>query len=181
MQLRPIVDRILSLSASIVAIAALATAVYEARINRAHQRVIVWPYVTQFNSDSGGAYQRKVQNAGIGPALIRSFQVRVDGHVMRSWDEVLAQIAPAPAGRDSGFAYSTLATGSVLTPGSSVTLLLLTDPARARRFHGAVDRRLETRVCYCSLYGDCWQASSQATEPAAVKACRAEPEIEFTQ
>ena len=34
--------------------------------------------------------------------------------------------------------------------------------------------RMNTRVCYCSLYGDCWVAETRsegAEEPAAVKAC----------
>ncbi|HEX8431606.1 MAG TPA: hypothetical protein VF625_09970, partial [Longimicrobium sp.] len=85
MQRSEVVDRILSVCAIVAAVAAVAVAVYEARIDRAHQRVSVWPYLQQSNSlTEGSPYRRVVSNAGIGPARIRSFQVRVDGKPRRN-------------------------------------------------------------------------------------------------
>jgi len=57
---------------------------------------------------------------------------------------------------------------------------LLGDSAEARRFHAVVDR-LETRVCYCSLYEECWRASSEEPAPVKVDACTDEPNADFAQ
>lgn len=88
------VDRILSLSAIVTAVVAVAVSLYEARIDRAHQKVSVWPYVEQGNSLTfGQPYRRMVRNAGIGPARIRSFQVRAAGRPVRTWSEAAAAVA----------------------------------------------------------------------------------------
>ena len=43
-------DRIMAVSAVVVALASLAVAAYEARTNREYQKVSVWPYVRQSNA-----------------------------------------------------------------------------------------------------------------------------------
>jgi len=75
-------------SATVVAVAALATAVYEARINRAVQRASLWPYLSEYHSRTASAYTFNVRNVGLGPALVRSFQLRVDGRPPRPWGDV---------------------------------------------------------------------------------------------
>ena len=93
-----VVDRVLSVSAIVAAIAAVAVAVYEARLEREHQRVSVWPYVSQFNSWVGGRYTRNVSNVGLGPALVRSFEVRVDGRPRQRWRDVIRALTGRAAG-----------------------------------------------------------------------------------
>src|SRR4051812_43022413 len=173
-----LLDRALSLAAGVVAAAALLTPLYEARINRPHQKIAVWPYLTQFNSDSGGVYTRQVANVGLGPALVRSFQVRVDGRVVRDWGAVRAALMPDAAWHRSE--STSFGLGSVLTPNGHLTLLQLGDSADARRFHSVVDR-LETQVCYCSLYDECWRVSSKATTPVKVSACPDDSQEEFAR
>ena len=172
------VDRILSLSAIVAAAAAVGVAVYEAHIDREHQRVSVWPYVQQYNSNDRGVYTRNVQNVGIGPALVRSFQVRVDGAPQRNWSEVVGVMT----GVDStvSFSYGSLGRGMVLLPGVPYTLLTLTQEQLGLAFWRQTQaERLSTRVCYCSLYGECWVNDSLADEPEAVAACPADPAEEF--
>src|SRR4051794_15201221 len=84
-QRRSIVDRIVSGSAMFVALSSLAIALYEVRMMREHDRISVWPYVSAFNSDSGGVYTLNASNAGIGPALVGSFEVTVDGKAKKDW------------------------------------------------------------------------------------------------
>src|SRR5215210_6210753 len=82
-------DRIMAVSAVVVALASLTVALYEARTNREYQKVSVWPYVKQSNAwVPGEPYTRNIANLGVGPALVKSFQVSVDGTPRRDWAEV---------------------------------------------------------------------------------------------
>lgn len=175
-----VVDRILSLCAIVAAVAAVAVSVYEARIDRAHQRVSVWPYVSQYNSNEGGSYLRVVSNVGLGPALVRSFQVRVDGRTVRSWSEAITALTGEPRGPRAAYTYGSLGRGHVLLPGAPYTLLRMPLQPTGQRFHQGVDR-MSTRVCYCSLYEECWTSDSRADEPERVRACPTDRAAEFDE
>lgn len=156
-------DRLLSVAAGVVAVAALGTAVYTAWITRQQQRITVWPYVVQQNSDSGGVYRREVVNAGLGPALVRSFELQVDGRAAHDWGPAFraAGIDTIPA----GVLTSSLGPGWVLRPGQAVDVLIIPDSAAGTKFHSRAVPHLRTVVCYCSLYGECWNADSRKTQP----------------
>lgn len=165
-----VVDRIVAICALIAAGAAVFIAVYEARLTRAHHRISVWPYVSQYNSYADTTYTRNVVNRGLGPAMVKSFQVSVDGAPQSNWGEAIAQITGMP--EPGRMVYSTFGNGTVLLPGHTATVLTLPPGDVARHFYVNVNReRLRTRVCYCSLYGECWIADSQANAPVAVDRC----------
>ncbi len=155
--------RIVGASAGLIAVAALATAVYTAWITRQQQKMSVWPYIMQANSDSGGVYNRLVRNAGLGPALVRSFELRLDGRPARDWGDVARRAGWQTPLR--GSMSSDLGAGKVLMPGQTISLVTIPDSADWHRFRRTVVPRLRTIVCYCSLYGDCWRDDSEATEP----------------
>jgi hypothetical protein len=77
---------VVSASASIVAVIALLTALYQAKLARDQAKASIWPYLIQGNSSNDG-YARIVQNVGLGPALIRGFEVTVDEHIVKNWKE----------------------------------------------------------------------------------------------
>src|SRR3954471_20945389 len=173
-------DRIMAVSAIIVAAASLTVAVYEARINREYQKISVWPYVTQSNAMAPGEpYARNVSNLGVGPALIKSFQVRVDGAPRRDW----AEVSRALTGKAiPELVYYSFHGGSVLLPDKTVAVVKIPPGDAASQFwEQAQTERLSIRVCYCSLYGDCWLHDGRAGEPSSVGACPAEVDKEFGQ
>ena len=161
------VDRLTSVAAIITAVAAVAIAVYEARINRQEQKKSVWPYVMQYNSNTDQEYTRSVENVGLGPALVRSFEVRVDDSLYSGWRPVVHALT----GADSVvYSYSYLGMGSVLRAGERfVVLRIPPGPAATAFFEHRSE--LSTKVCYCSLYGDCWLSDSERNEPSAVDSC----------
>ena len=175
-----VVDRILSLCAIVAAVAAVGVSVYEARIDRAHQRISVWPYLSQYNSNESGDYLRIVSNVGLGPALVRSFQVRVDGKTVKTWREAIFALTGEPGGPLAAYSYGSLGRGQVLLPGAPYTLLKMPLQPTGLRFHQQVDR-MWTRVCYCSLYEECWIADSAEDEPRRVGDCPAGREAEFQE
>jgi hypothetical protein len=170
-------SRIVSGSATIIAIVALATALYQARLSREQAKASVWPYLVQSNSSNSG-YSRVVQNVGLGPAIVRGFEVRVDGRPTKNWTDAAAKLGIKPSWR--GSRTTTFRAGHVVPTGGSIELLNLPDTADERMVRSAMDH-LQTWVCFCSLYGDCWENLSSDNEPKRVKACVDDPARRFMQ
>ena len=172
-----ITNRILSGSATIIAIIALATGVYQARLSRDQAKASVWPYLVQGNSSNNG-YSRIVQNVGLGPAVIRGFEVLVDGKPTRDWNDAAAKLGIHPTWR--GKRSTTFRAGLVVPTGGVIELLNLPDTADDRMIRGAIDH-LQTWVCFCSLYGDCWESRSNDYDPRRIKVCRDDPARRFVE
>jgi hypothetical protein len=177
---------VLSGSAGIMALSALAVSVYQAYTSRQQQKVSAWPYVSIVNTGAGG-YGRIVQNVGLGPALVRSFVVEVDGRPYHAWRDVAraalgadsVALAAALAEADTGVYTATLGRGVVILPGAMIEVVHAPPGPLATLLRRALnDRQTRMRVCYCSLYGDCWTAGA-ATEPVPTDRCPDDPAREF--
>ena len=182
---REFLDNVLSASAAVVAVCALAVSAYQAIIMRQQLKQSAWPYLIQGNSGTT-TYSRIVQNVGLGPALVRSFIIEVDGRPVHYWGEarelVEARAAtPLPALPANAKTYgSTLSRGLVLLPGTPFEIYHTEDSAVSARMRAVLnDDRVRMRVCYCSLYNDCWITDSRAREPVATRACPPESTREF--
>ena len=105
---RDFVDRLTSVAAIITAVAAVGIAVYEAHITREQQKKSVWPYVMQYNTYGGQDYLRFVENAGLGPAIVSSFEIRVGDSTYTRWEPVVTALT----GSDTAFfIYSSFGDG----------------------------------------------------------------------
>jgi hypothetical protein len=176
---RSLVGRLVSASAMLVALSSLGIALYEARMTREHDKLSVWPYVGTYHTmtDSGTSFE--VQNVGIGPAVVRSFQLRVDGKRRRDWGDVLGALG-VPSLEGVPNYYSSFGRGTVILPGKQIRLFYIGAGNAARVFHREAGPRMVARVCYCSLYQDCWVVEDSAsTEPREVRACADDPASEF--
>jgi hypothetical protein len=178
-RVRILLDRVLSASAGVVALSALAVSVYQTAIMREQQRMSAWPYVLIQNAwaKPSSGYSIRAMNQGLGPALVRSIEVRADGVPQETWEGA----ARVLLGRHVRVYFSTLHRGSVLLPGADRAIAEIPVDSDAVAFWTAAQQplrsdsargRLEIFACYCSLYGECWQNDSNRDEPARVKACR---------
>ena len=173
------VDHWLSLAAGVGAICAVAVSLYQTALAREQQRASAWPHLAQANSYvTGQPYVRQVENVGVGPARVRSFAVLVDGRPARSWGAAVRALTGRP---DSGLVYSSLGRGSVLPPGAVRTVLRLPPGPQALGFWQAAQTRLETVICYCSIYDECWRADTREDEPVPVPACREDSTTAFAR
>ena len=176
--MRVILDRALSASAGIVAISALLVSVYQAYIARQQVRMSAWPYVTQGNTGGGTDWAWVVANVGLGPALVRSMRVDVDGKAVRDWGAfgttmlAVDETTLKARLREHRVTTSTIRRGTVLLPGNTTELLRISGGPFAGAMRQLLnDERVSVRFCYCSLYQECWVNDSRAPEPAPVRAC----------
>ena len=176
-KLSEITDRIMSASATLIAVVALATGLYQAKLSRDQAKAAVWPYLISGNSGENG-FARIVQNVGLGPAIIGSFEVHVDGTPMHSWKEVADSLHVPISFR--GSRSTTFRRGLVVPVAANIHLIELPDSADIRMIRSQVSH-LRTLICYCSLYGDCWALDSDITTPDKVKACTDDPVRAFRQ
>src|ERR1700757_1118293 len=82
-------ETFIAVAALIVSISAVVVGLYEASLQRHHDRAEVWPHVEiQVFTKTTGA-EILLENTGIGPAIIQSVAVMVDNHPQRNWSAVL--------------------------------------------------------------------------------------------
>ena len=144
-------ESFVALAALIVSLSALGVGVYEAALQRRHDRAEVWPHleVEVFVGDSGAKVQ--VENTGLGPAVVESIEVAADGRAQHNWRGVLQALVG-----DSLRSYSNnTAYQHGVRPGDRVTLLGLPRESLPTPFWNQVKRVVVT-VCYRSVFGDHW-------------------------
>jgi hypothetical protein len=169
-------NTIVSGSATFIAIVALATGIYQAKLSRDQANASVWPFLLQGNSGNNG-YARIIQNLGIGPAKIGAFEVTVNGNVVHTWREAAESMHVALSWR--GSVTTTMRAGMVIPPNTLTELLGLPDSNDVRLFRAALAHtNLVTRVCYCSIYDKCWVGTD---DPEPTTSCRNDPARAFRE
>ena len=145
-------ETFIAVAALVVSVSAVVVGLYEAALQRQHDRAEVWPHleVTTFTMRTGATLS--VENTGIGPALVKSIVVTVDGKRAHNWNEVLTTLlGHAPP---SPFSNSTISE-SALRPGNKVTLIGLPSEDMPPGFWNAVGR-VGLSLCYSSVFGESW-------------------------
>jgi len=136
--------------ASLIGLMALVVSGYTAYVQRQQVRAQVWPYLMIGYADVERA--RIVFNKGVGPALIRSVQVLVDGKPQPDWTHVMTALGLSDK---ISLQQSTLA-NNVLSANEKLDILIVADEESYRAFREQSVHRASTRICYCSTLEDCW-------------------------
>ncbi|HLI18012.1 MAG TPA: hypothetical protein VKV22_07055 [Rhodanobacteraceae bacterium] len=169
-------DALAAIIASLVGLLALVVAGYTAYIQRQQVRAQVWPYL--IGANSGGRLGLFWINKGVGPAIVRSVEVTVDGKPQSDWKTVVHSIGLPAADYHQSFL-----SGNVLSPGENLDWIQFQNKADYDNFlrleHGP---GFQIKVCYCSTLGDCWQTGFGGVSRQSVKQCPALPESkQFTE
>jgi len=173
--------RLQSLLAMVIALAAIGLATWEGLENRKHNRLTVHPRLggeVQSGRNSSGEYVRfAVESTGLGPAVVRSFRIYLDGQRLESgvaggstpWNSVIEAVASDGMSIDAhGFGA-----GYFMPAGREYVLF------DARRQPGAEGTpplsemlgRIAVDICYCSIYGSDCDRVLLATTKFEVEAC----------
>lgn len=176
---------------SLIAICALlisaitgAAVVYQTRVIESQYAATIWPYISV---DTFVTNQRRVDiemtNDGLGPALIRSAQLFVDGKHVKSWD-YFESLVRRDAGDRISFGSSSVNASTTIRPGESHQLITAhlkpgIPPGILARHHVVLS------FCYCSLNNSCWNLHSvpgtvSGEYPHQVSACRVDDGIATT-
>src|SRR5437773_6799887 len=168
----------IALSEFIVALCSFGLSMYVAYLNRSHQRLTVRPHLQiGFYYNAQGAHF-SLDNWGLGPAQLKWFEVTVDGKPQRTWREVLNTLGVA---KNVAFQQSIPARGILMQPGKigqSTDILSVPRGAPTEALIKARDR-LTLRACYCSLYEECWLATSDRAAPEQRSSCDPAPKVDF--
>jgi hypothetical protein len=152
--------------------------VYQTRVLQDQFSATVWPYLAINAYYGGHNLELHVANEGVGPALIRSAQVAVDGKPMAGWTQKFFTTvfgSNALSAKDP-LQDQSMDASTAIRAGDDVVLLKM-----VIRRPGVIARSLghdvTLRLCYCSINDRCWrlEASShapQASIPATVPACK---------
>ena len=174
-----ILNTALGISAVAISAAAAFIAWDQAQTAKVQKDASILPaiQIDRFETDEGASVSVgfDVQNAGIGPAFMRSATLR-DGDEELQGYEHLSGIVPMGMKLDVE-----QLTGRTLAPGVEQTALRMrwsTDPmegAPKDRIFVATDK-LSLEICYCSTLEKCWVAKSgDRSQPKSVDVCP-EPE-----
>lgn len=165
---------VLSVVGVFIAVVALYAALTESDAVRQQTSAAVWPFVqistADFDSGERAGFTLSATNAGVGPALVHSMRVVIDGEPMRDWAHAVAHLG----GTLDNLVERNSIGNRVLSPGQTVNLISTMNPALARSFHAVVaNPENSVSLCYCSIFDHCWLVDSrhQAIRPEPVKDC----------
>jgi hypothetical protein len=167
-------ETFIAFAALVVSLTAVVVGTYEAALQRRHDRAEVWPRVeiSTFVLPQGAAL--RLDNTGIGPALVKTITVTVDGKPQRNWDDALRTLY----GHEAPLHSSTTVTEHALRAGDEVTLVGVGQANLPNDFWKWVSR-VSVSVCYSSVFDESWVVTddhlggSSKWEP--VKRCPTQP------
>lgn len=189
-------DFFIAIAALLVSAFTAATLLYQTRVIGDQFAATIWPYVSVGTTYDSNGEAIEITNDGLGPAMIRSAQLTVDGNPVRSWNDYVRVLALDPSLRrtfegsrrafisSSGRAVlsmSSVGPSTTLRPGESDQLLRISLAQDVPA--GAFAKHVVTiELCYCSLNGACWTLHStpgrMGSDPRAVSGCASASAIE---
>lgn len=170
-------ETFIALAALVVSLSAVAVGIYEASLQRAHDRAEVWPHVEVGTFTTPTDATLYLENTGVGPAVINSIVITVDGKARHNWGDVVTALfgdaAPVRFGHETVLDHS-------LRAGDKVAVLVLPAASIPPGFWEQI-RRVGVTVCYASVFGDHWElgepklGGGSKTEWTQVAHCAAQP------
>ena len=142
---------VITLVTVVTSVAALALGAYTAQLQRRHDSASVWPHlefgITLAQQTSG----MQVSNSGVGPAIVQSVAVSVDGRAVRSWPEVFKLVLDTSPPKYSSASVS----DRVIRAGETVNWFQLPTDILPPDIQARI-ARVAIEVCYASVYDEHW-------------------------
>ncbi len=180
-------DFFIAIAALLVSTLTAATLLYQTRVISQQYAATIWPYVSTEGDVSPDGRSLRLVNDGLGPALIQSAQLIVDGKNAPGWNnyfnailkdqETRAYFAQMRADMLAGKAFygsmatSTIGPGTTIRPGDSMQLMKMDLPGAPMQT--IQHHTIGLKLCYCSLNDSCWLLDTtivktpQETRPVA--------------
>jgi len=141
-----------------------------------------WPLLqarTGNTDDSGEpVISIRVQNVGVGPAVVKSFTAEIAGKRTVNGNDLLraccGQIPITPGKFERGDVLTNFIPRSVIRAGDDELVVQI---AKAPKNQAVWDKlnterfRIKYQACYCSILGTCWESDLTGIDPKEVKQC----------
>lgn len=169
-----------------VSLTSLAVSVKTCSESDEHRRItlrpVIWAAYSSQLDQAGWMYG----NSGMGPALMKSFKVTVDGMPVQGYCEMMEKLGRTQRiGANLSAAYP----GGYFSTDKREQYLFVVHNQNYANREEAFQRdkawlnsnrdRVEFQLCYCSEYGDCWTRSS-LREPPSPGPCSDEEPVTFS-
>lgn len=167
------IEKVASISAIIVAVIALVVAIYETRMTRTYHEKSVWPHLTYYYSSVSKIKDNRIapfavfiKNDGVGPALVKSIQFFYMGREYESFSKVFKDIVPDDK---SEKLYTDKEVLKVIRSSDDAHIFSSFSDNESLKKIWAAQNNLELKVCYCSLYNECWNLNKSGV--SRIKKC----------
>jgi hypothetical protein len=173
-----------SIVAVVVSVVALGLNLYQTRLLQTQLHSGVWPYLSisypLSYSEHDSDFRFTISNDGVGPAIVKSVRVTLDGRPMQRWEDVFDALF---GDHHKISSYLGTVHDQVIPSGvnrdTRIEAVRLVDREAGRGMHEAGGTRLIMEICYCSVYDDCWVV--RADKHGAVASCQPAGPDEFQQ
>lgn len=152
-------DLFIAVCALLISTIAALASVFQTRAIQDQYAAAIWPYLSVDSTVTANGVKLQLINDGLGPALIRSAQLYLDGRPVPGWEEAMRMIFNDQSHAVASADMSSINASTTIRPGDSHPLLSITlskgvPIAALLRHEVAID------VCYCSLNERCWTLRS---------------------
>ena len=159
--LRQSIDKgvLIGVVAIIINLITVSVYMYQARIMQEQQHASAWPYLEWLPSFNEEQYYIEIANNGIGPAIIKHVDIRLDGKPFSDINALFVHLL----GTDYFPHLTSTIQNRVLPAGKSLRLFQVEDAKWANQVFGEMRKHtFSMSICYESIYGDVW--TSQGVE-----------------
>jgi hypothetical protein len=179
-------DLLIAVCALLISSLTCVATFFQTRVVANQLSASVWPYLSYTTTFDPNGITMTIDNDGLGPAVIRSASLEVDGREMASWEAAAKSLGKIPGIKGIGGSFTSLGPGSVIREGASHQLfhLQFTTTPRADRaaaltqLRDSFGERAAVTVCYCSTLENCWLLSTgRDQQPVEVGHCSEAKEI----
>jgi hypothetical protein len=169
------VDIVIAVCALTISTLACAASILQTRVIADQLSAAVWPYVDVTTNVVMAPHDNEwsvtLSNDGLGPAVLRSVVLTVDGKPLKSIDAAAWALAGVAPHSIPGATRAAEIQGSVLRPGADLVLVDARGP-RLGLLAARGARRVGLQVCYCSILERCWvRMSPDPGPPRDVSRC----------
>ncbi len=144
-------ETFIAVAALVVSLSAVVVGIYEASLQRHHDRAEVWPHLEIGLYTKPTAAIVTLENTGIGPGIVQSVIVTVDGHPQNTWRDALRTLDQ----REPGGFNNLSALQHGMRPGERLDMLEVPATELPANFEAA-RVRIGVSVCYASVFDQYW-------------------------
>ncbi len=157
-------DLMIAVCALLISAIAAFASVMQTRALQDQYAAAIWPYLSVNSTFSPKGATIDLTNDGLGPALIRSAQLSLDGRPASGWGDVLRTIFTDPQlhmpKHSIGSAQmSSINASTTIRPGDTHRLIGIT-LSKGVPIQTLLRHKVAMDICYCSLNDRCWTLHS---------------------